>query len=153
MEDTQILSTLPEQDPATVPAPVLVFDACQIGVVLRALLFVEVSIGVVTLYGSVDWQAWLSQLSLITGGALPAVLAWLLLTCLAKRVLARMPSALQYGLATALGGAMALYGCGLLAFTGLVANPPWLASFVSSVALSGVLVGALGFCRDSGVWP
>jgi two-component system sensor histidine kinase AlgZ len=143
MEDTQILSTLPEQDPATVPAPVLVFDACQIGVVLRALLFVEVSIGVVTLYGSVDWQAWLSQLSLVTGGALPAVLAWLLLTCLAKRVLARMPSVLQYGLATALGGAMALYGCGLLAFTGLVANPPWLASFASGVALSGVLVGAL----------
>ncbi|WP_342616849.1 histidine kinase [Rhodoferax sp. GW822-FHT02A01] len=146
MEDTQILSTLPEQDPAnerSSPAPVLVFDACQIGVVLRALLFVEAAIGVVTLYGSPDALAWLSQLSLVTGGALPAVLAWLLLTCMSKRLLARIPVFLQYTLATLLGGVVALYGCGLLAFTGLVASPPWLASFASGVFLSGVVVGGL----------
>lgn len=146
MEDTQILSTLPDQDPgAGRPAagPALVFDACHIGVMLRALLFVEAAIAVVTLYGSTDALTWLADLSLVTGGALPALLAWLLLTCLAKRILARLPESVQYLLATVLGGAMAMYGCGLLALTGLLANPPWVASFFSGVFLSGVVVGGL----------
>ena len=53
MKDTQILSAFqdltPSQPAATVPGglePALVFDACQTGVVLRAVLFVELCAGV-----------------------------------------------------------------------------------------------------------
>jgi two-component system sensor histidine kinase AlgZ len=132
----------PEEAPAR-RAPALVFDACQIGVVLRAVLFVEVAIAAVVMFDSHSLPEWLAHLSLVTGGALPAVLAWLLLACLAKRLLARLKPPVQYVLAALLGAAAALYGCGLLALTGLLANPPWLASAFSGMVLSAVLVAGL----------
>jgi two-component system sensor histidine kinase AlgZ len=146
MEDTQILSTLQELAPdaeGVSTAPVLIFDACQTGVVLRAVLFVEVAIAVVLMFGSQGALEWLSRVSLVTGAALPAVLAWLLLTCLSKRVLARLKPTLQYLLAALLGALAALYGCGLLALTGLLPSPPWLASACSGLLLSAVLITAL----------
>ena len=146
MKDTQILSTLhelaPEQAP-TRPAAALVFDACQIGVVLRAVLSVELGVAAVVMFDRPGPLEWLARLSLVTGGALPAVLAWLLLTCMAKRLLARLQPWLQYLLAVLLGALSALYGCALLAMTGLLANPPWLASGFAGMLLASVLVAAL----------
>ncbi len=146
MKDTQILSAFqelgPDAEPAR-PAPVLVFDACQIGVVLRAVLFVEVALAAVVMFDSHSPLEWMGRLSLVTGAALPAVLAWLLLACMAKRLLARQRPALQYLLAALLGALAALYGCGLLAMTGLVLQPPWLASALSGMLLSSVLVAGL----------
>ena len=77
MKDTEILSTFPELDPQ--PAPVgagraLVFDACQVGVVLRALLFVEVVVGVGAMFGASGALDWLLRVSVLTGAALPATL-------------------------------------------------------------------------------
>jgi two-component system sensor histidine kinase AlgZ len=145
MEDTQILSTLhglePEQQ--TQSKASAGFDACQMGVVLRAVLFVEVAIGVVVLFDGQGFWNWLSRFSLVTGGALPAVLSWLLLTCLAKHWLARLPLLLQGVLPTMLGGLMGVSACGLLFWTGLLSNPPWLASALSGLALSTVLVTVL----------
>jgi two-component system sensor histidine kinase AlgZ len=146
MEDTQILSAFQELAPGTDaarPEPVLVFDACQLGVVLRALLFVELSIAAVVMFDSHSLLEWLLRLSLATGGALPAVLVWLLLACAAKRGLARLRPAVQYVLAALLGALAALYGCGLLAFTGLLTSPPWLASACSGLLLSSVLIAGL----------
>ena len=146
MEDTQILSTLHELAPeeaAALPERELVFDACQIGVVLRSVLFVEVAIAGVVMFGSRDPLEWLARMSLVTGGALPAVLAWLVLACMAKYRLARLSPLLQYLSGAALGAVSALYGCGLLALTGLLYRPPWLASTFSGVLLSSVLVAGL----------
>jgi two-component system sensor histidine kinase AlgZ len=146
MEDTQILSTLQDLAPNAEPVPpvsVLVFDACQTGVVLRAVLFVEAAIAVAVMFGSQGLQDWLLRASLVTGGALPAVLSWLLLACLSKRVLASLKPGLQYVLAALLGALAATYGCGLLAMTGLLVSPPWLASACSGLLLSSVLIGAL----------
>jgi two-component system sensor histidine kinase AlgZ len=146
MKDTQILSAFQELSPqvdAPRPAPVLVFDACQIGVVLRAVLFVEVAIAAAVMFDSPGLWEWLSRLALVTGGALPACLAWLLLACMAKRGLARLPPLWQYVLAALLGAIAALYGCGLLALTGLLENPPWPASAFSGMVLSSVLIVGL----------
>jgi two-component system sensor histidine kinase AlgZ len=146
MKDTQILSTLHELAPEDAPAPpaqALVFDACQIGVVLRAVLFVELAVAVAVMFDSPAVLEWLSRLSLVTGAALPAVLVWLLLACLAKRLLARLQPWLQYVLATLLGAAAALYGCGLLALTGLLPSPPWVASAFSGMLLSALVVVGL----------
>ena len=52
MDDSQILSTFQERKQrrkSAAPAPVLVFDACQVGVVLRAVLYVEVVAAVAVL--------------------------------------------------------------------------------------------------------
>jgi two-component system sensor histidine kinase AlgZ len=146
MNDTQILSTFqelaPEQPPAT-QAPALVFDACQMGVVLRAVLFVEVGVAVAAMFASTTLWDWVMRLSLITGGALPATLAWLLSACAAKRWLARLKPAAQYTVAIGLGAVAGLYGCGLLAIAGLLPDVPWVGCASSGALLSSILVAAL----------
>ena len=116
MQNTQILSTQPPPPDSALPdRPVrgvraaagagpggqpprgqaLVFDACQVGVVLRAVLFVEVVVGVGAMYGASSPSAWLASLALLTGGALPATLVWLVTACSLKTVLQRLSTAQQ----------------------------------------------------------
>ncbi len=146
MKDTQILSAFQELNSVpepTEPARALVFDACQIGVVLRAVLFVELAVAAVVMFYSQSFMDWVVRLALVTGGALPATLAWLLTACGAKRWLARAALPVQYGLAVALGALSGVYGCGLLFMSGMVQPAPWMASSFGGALLSAVLVAAL----------
>lgn len=146
MQDTQILSTFQDLAPAGEAPPAakaLVFDACQMGVVLRAVLFVEMVLAVAMMYVSAGWLDWITLVSLGTGAALPATLAWLLCACALKRLLARCADAVQYSLAVGLGAMAGVYGCGVLAVAGLLVEAPWLASALSGALLSAVLVAAL----------
>lgn len=146
MEDTQILSTFQELTPPdkpVEPGPALVFDACQMGVMLRAVMFVEVLMGIAVMFDSATFLEWVGRFSLVTGGALPATLAWLLSACAAKRLIARLPDVWQYTVAIALGALAALYGCGLLAFAKLLENPPWLSTALAGALISSILVAAL----------
>jgi two-component system sensor histidine kinase AlgZ len=161
MKDTQILSAFQDLAPSADSRPAgtapldagLVFDACQTGVVLRAVLFVEVCVGVGVAFAANDAVDWVIRLAMVTGGALPATLAWLLLACLTKRLLARLAPVLQYTVAVAMGAAAGLYGCGMLAWSGLLlGGAPWVASGVSGLLLSGILVAAL-VMRSKGRMP
>jgi len=146
MKDTQILSAFQELNPVPAQAqrqPALVFDACQMGVMLRAVLFVEAAVAVVTLFFVQGFMDWVVRMALVTGGALPATLAWLLAACAAKRWLARATLPVQYFLAVALGALAGLYGCGLLWMSGLVTNAPWIGCASAGALLSSVLVAAL----------
>lgn len=151
MKDTQILSAFHELAPAADERPAgaapleaaLVFDACQTGVVLRAVLFVEVCVSVGVGFAANDAVDWVIRLAMVTGGALPATLAWLLLTCLFKGVIARLVPVLQYTVAVAMGGLAGLYGCSMLAWSGLLLSPTWTASAFCGLLLSGILVAAL----------
>ncbi len=146
MKDTQILSTFQElaPEPAEVaPARVLVFDACQVGVVLRAVLFVELVLAVATLFGAASLLEWLNRWSLFTAGALPATLVWLISACSLKKVLARLGSSAQQVAGVLLGAVAGVYGCGMLYLAGLLEPAPWLASACSGALLSAVLVAAL----------
>ncbi len=146
MNDTQILSTFQELSPVEGPVPArpsLVFDACHVGVVLRAVLFVELVLGVGSMYPSKDFLDWIIHFSLVTGGALPATLAWLLGACAAKAWLGRLPAWWQYSVAVLLGGVGGAYGCAVLAFSGLMPDAPWVASIFSGALLSSVLVVGL----------
>ena len=160
MKDTQILSTFQDLPPATAPGlsdsqpekANLVFDACQTGVVLRAVLFVEVCVSVVVGFAAQNFTDWVVRLALVTGGTLPATLAWLLLACLIKRIIARLPSTGQYVLAVVLGALAGLYGCAMLTWSGLVLSPPWVAAALSGALLSSLLVAAL-VMRSKGQMP
>ncbi len=151
MKDTQILSAFQDLGPSALApaaaepatAPVLVFDACQTGVVLWAVLFVEVCAGVSMVFLANDPLDWVLRMALVTGGAMPATVAWLLLACISKRLLARLADPAQYALAITLGGVAGVYGCATLAWTGLLAAPPWVASVCSGILLSSILVAAL----------
>ncbi len=141
MKDTEILSTFLEPVPQTPGAQgAWVFDACHTGVVLRAVLFVELALGVGVMFGAATPLDWINRLALVTGAALPATLAWLLLGCLCKQPLARLPLVAQYALAVLLGAAAGLAGCGVLAMAGLARPAPWLASAAAGGVLAGVLL-------------
>lgn len=148
MKDTQILSAfqdLPSELPASASGSVrtLVFDACHVGVVLRAVLFVESVMAVAAMFGAVTFMDWLSGLSLLTGGALPATLVWLIAACSLKKILARLSPGAQQVAGIALGALAGLYGCGLLWVAGLLEPAPWLACAFSGALLSAALVAAL----------
>ena len=146
MQDTQILSTfqdLAPVQPVEVKAQALVFDACHTGVLLRAVLFVELVTGVAAMFSAPTPWDWVLRFALITGGALPAALAWLFLACMAKRWLAQLRPVAQYSVAITLGGVAGLYGCGLLVISDLLVDAPWVASACSGALLSSILVAAL----------
>lgn len=148
MKDSQILSVFqePASRPAAVPAPtstVLVFDACHVGVVLRAVLFVQAVVAVGAMFGSVDLGDWLARLSLLTGGTLPATLVWLISACSLKKILARLRPTTQQLAGVGLGALAGVYGCGVLSLVGLITPAPWLASAFSGAMLSALLVAAL----------
>lgn len=146
MKDTQILSTFQESAPPTAePAlgRVLIFDACHVGVVLRAVLFVEAVVAVAAMFGASSAMGWLTQMSLLTGGALPATLLWLIVACSLKTVLARLNAWAQQGAGMVLGALAGLYGCGVLAVVEVLNPAPWLASAFAGALLSAALVAAL----------
>jgi len=150
MKDSQILSvfqettSLPDINRPLAPVPdTLVFDACRVGVVLRAVLFVEAVVAVAAMFGAADALQWLTRLSLVTGAALPATLVWLIAACSLKKLLARLRPALQQLAGVLLGALAGVYGCGVLWFMGLLDTAPWWASAFSGALLSAALVAAL----------
>lgn len=119
------------------------FDACHVGVVLRVVLFVEAVVGVAAMFGASQADEWLLRFSLLTGGVLPATLAWLIAVCALKTRLNRLAPALQWLAGMVLGGAAGLYGCGLLALMGLLQPVAWGASAASGALLSSVVLAGL----------
>ncbi|WBY00857.1 histidine kinase [Ramlibacter tataouinensis] len=158
MKDSQILSAfqdLPDGGRRAVPPPapqVLLFDACQVGVVLRAVLFVEAVLAVGAMFGADSMREWLARLALLSGAALPATLVWLVVGCSLKRLLARLPQAAQHVAGTALGAVSGLYGCGLAMLVAWPAPAPWVASAFTGALLAAALLAALAL-RAKGRLP
>lgn len=134
------------------PRPVVVFDTCQLGIVLRAVLFVEAAAVVATAFGTGGALAWLERIAILSGAAVPATLGWLALTCGAKNLLARLPSGWQKAAGVAAGAAAGLAGCALLTLVGTARPGPWLASALAGALLSGVMVATL-VLRAKGSMP
>ncbi|WP_077000898.1 sensor histidine kinase [Variovorax sp. KK3] len=150
MRSPSILSTTPaptaasrSRATASARAGAALFDACHIGVVLRAVIFVEAVVAVATLFLASTPAEWLMLMATVTGGALPAVLLWLLAACGLKKLLGRLPRSAQYGAGALLGSLSALYGCGLLRLTGAVGSAPWIASALAGAMFAALLMAAL----------
>jgi two-component system sensor histidine kinase AlgZ len=146
MDDSQLLSAFQElsRPPAVEAKPVMVFDACQLGVVLRAVLFVEAAMAVGAMFGVAGFLEWVTRFAVLSAAALPGTLGWLVLTCSCKRYIAKLPRPLQEGVGVALGAVSGIYGCALVALVGGAAGPaPWIASAFAGALLSGVVVAAL----------
>jgi two-component system, LytTR family, sensor histidine kinase AlgZ len=146
MKDSQILSTFqdaPVRPPVQPRARALVFDACHIGVILRAVLFVETVMAVGAMFGAVNIFDWLLRVSVLSGAALPATLAWLIVACSLKQVLARLSPSAQQAFGVALGALAGLYGCAMMALIGMAGTVPWVASAFTGALLSSALVFAL----------
>jgi two-component system, LytTR family, sensor histidine kinase AlgZ len=123
--------------------PVLVFDACHVGVILRTVLIVEVLVAVGAMFVTHDFLRWFSLLAMLTGAALPAALLWLVLTCALKKPLQKLTRPLQWACGMALGALAGVYGCALLVWVDFVSTPPWLASALSGALIAAGMVAAL----------
>lgn len=122
----------------------LIFDACKLGVVLRAVLVVEIVLGVAVMFTEQGWLAWLVRWAFITGGALPGTLLWLMVACGLKHPLQKLPRLGQYAAGIALGALAGLYACATLAL--LVGNldaMPWLASAFAGALFAAAMVFTL----------
>jgi two-component system sensor histidine kinase AlgZ len=146
MKDSQILSAFQETSGTIAPprpARALVFDACHVGVVLRAVLFVETVMSVGAMFGAATPVDWLLRVSVLSGAALPATLAWLIVACSLKKVLATLSPVAQQVFGMALGALAGLYGCALMALVASTGNAPWVASAFAGALLAAALVAAL----------
>jgi two-component system, LytTR family, sensor histidine kinase AlgZ len=123
--------------------PVLVFDACHVGVILRTVLTVELLLAVGAMFVTNDFRAWFTLLAILTGAALPASLLWLVVACALKTRLQMLSRTGQWLAGMALGTVAGTYGCALLVWVGFVSNAPWLASAVSGALIAAGLVAAL----------
>ena len=144
-ESTLLGSLTPGGDEFSPMSPVRMsmFDACHVGVVLRAVLFVESVVGVGAMFGTLQPLDWLMRFSLLTGGVLPATLAWLIAACALKTRLNRLAPRLQWLAGITLGGLAGLYGCAMLALMGLLQPVPWWASAASGTLMSAMLLAGL----------
>ncbi len=125
------------------PTRALVFDACHVGVVLRAVLFVEAVMGVGAMFGANAMVDWMWRVAALTGAALPATLLWLVVACSLKKMLARLAPQAQQMFGIALGAVSGLYGCAMMALVGVAGPVPWVASSFAGALLSAALVAAL----------
>ncbi len=123
------------------------FDMCHGGVVLRAVLFVHLTLALGLMFGAAGFEAWLTQLALATGVALPGVLLWLVFSCVSKDRLAALPVPAQWVAAVSLGAACGGGSWALQAFVGLgalsegqgYAPARWLAPTLAGAAFSAAL--------------
>ena len=129
--------------PQVVPTRPDAFDVCHVGVVLRAVLFVQSVVAVVAMFGASQPLDWLLRFSLLTGGMLPATLAWLISACALKARLAQLKPLAQWLAGISLGALAGLYGCGLLSFMGMLKPAPWFAGAAAGALVSGVMLAGL----------
>jgi two-component system sensor histidine kinase AlgZ len=101
-------------DSASRTAGVELFDVCHVGVVLRAALFVHAALAVGVLFEVQTLRGFALQFSLATAIALPAVLAWLIATCLLKNQIADLAAPAQAAISATLGALCALGGHALV---------------------------------------
>ena len=142
MKDLPILSTFQELAPEP-SRPTPVFDACHVGVALRAVLFVELVLALGALFVTTQFMDWLSRWSVLTGCAMPATLGWLITCCALGQRLASWRDDLQELLAVALGALAGLAACAILSLVDWQEPLPWLGSALSGALLSALLVMAL----------
>jgi two-component system sensor histidine kinase AlgZ len=82
------------------------------------------------------------RLALVTAGALPATLLWLVAGCALKRPIARLSWRGQYTVGTALGAAAGLFACAMLTMLG-VRPVPWLAGMGTGAVLAASVAASL----------
>ena len=118
------------------------FDTCHTGVVMRALLFVEAVLALGSVFAAADLFDWLARLSVLTAGAFPATLGWLVLVCLSKTLLARWTPLLQMIFGAIAGALAGLAAVIILSGIGFAAPgwPVWLGGSGVGALISALLV-------------
>ena len=136
---TTLLDAMAPADPAARRPSA--FDVCHVGVVLRALLFVEGVTALAVLFIAPDFEVWLARAAAASAVALPGVLLWLAATCLLKGRLGALMPAGQWLATIALGALAALAPAALVLPLGLelMGAHPLLAPALAGAALAATV--------------
>ncbi|MDC6168006.1 MULTISPECIES: sensor histidine kinase [unclassified Roseateles] len=115
---TSVLGLAPQPTEAQRFSPLFdaqrVFDVCHVGLVLRAVLGVQLLLALGLALGARDFSQWALWMSSGTVVTLSGVLLWLLLVCGLRRLLARWREPWQWLVVLSLGALCALGGWQLL---------------------------------------
>lgn len=117
-----ILDGIPPAGPL---GPSSAFDVCHVGVVLRAVLFVHAVVAIGVAFVSTGLVSWLLNFAAASAVSLPGVLLWLVVACVSKSRLAKLPEGWQWAAAVALGALCGLYGWWQLQLTGVMPLDEW----------------------------
>ncbi|MFT7772446.1 sensor histidine kinase [Roseateles sp.] len=131
------LPELPELSKAPLLDPTRAFDVCHVGLVLRAVLGVQLLLGLGTALVARDAAQWLALTANGTVVTMFAVLSWLLAVCAAKRLWPRLPEPAQWLALMGLGAVGALMGFGLLSLTSDEPPGSWRIASVAACGASG----------------
>lgn len=131
----------PRRRPAPTVVPDGAFDVCHVGTVLRALLFVEVVLGLGVLFVAEGVADGAQRLALGSGVVVPAVMLWLGAMCSLRGALTHLGPARQWAVAGLLGAAAGSIGWVLMRWAGqgLVGVGPWAAT-AAAAAFLGVML-------------
>ena len=118
-------------------------ELCQTGVILRALLFVQVVVGTGAAFGSQSLAAWCLRSAVAAAVAVPATLGWLIAACSATPLLARLPEPARVACVAAAGGLAAWAACLPLHALQNVTGEGGATTTVIAVVSCGALMGAV----------
>jgi two-component system sensor histidine kinase AlgZ len=130
----------PSTEPETTKSGPVLFDNCQLGMVLRAVLLCEVALAIALMFDATSFMVWVDNTALITCVALPATLAWLMLGCACKAWMVNKPVPLQVGLGIGLGAACGAAAFALLPLLPMPLTPPVIAPVMTGAAMAGLLI-------------
>jgi len=131
------LPELPELNRAPLLDPTRAFDVCHVGLVLRAVLGVQLLLGLGTAIVARDVGQWLTLTANGTVVTMFAVLSWLVIVCAAKRLWPRLPEPAQWVALMGLGSAAALMGFAMLSLTYDEAPNGWRLLSIAAAGASG----------------
>lgn len=131
------LPEIPELNSAPLLDPTRAFDVCHVGLVLRAVLGVQLLLALGAAVMARDVGQWLVLTANGTVVTMVAVLSWLLIVCAAKRLWPRLPEPAQWLALMALGAAGALMGFGLLTLTSEEPPGAWRVASIAACGASG----------------
>ncbi|WP_157275362.1 sensor histidine kinase [Pelomonas sp. Root1444] len=131
------LPELPALNPAPLLDPTRAFDVCHVGLVLRAVLGVQLLLALGMALVARDGAQWLALTANGTVVTMFAVLSWLLVVCAAKRLWPRLPELAQWAALLVLGAAGALLGFALLNLTSDEPASPWRWGSIAAAGASG----------------
>lgn len=134
------LPELPELSSPPLLDPTRAFDVCHVGLVLRAVLGVQLLLALGAAVVARDGSQWLTLTASGTVVTMFAVLSWLLVVCAAKRLWPRLPEAAQWGVLTLLGAIASLLGFALLNLTFEEPASAWRWGSMAAVGASGAVM-------------
>lgn len=134
------LPELPELSRAPLLDPTRAFDVCHVGLVLRAVLGVQLLLALGMALVARDAGQWLTLTASGTVVTMFAVLSWLLVVCAAKRLWPRLAEGLQWLALMALGALGAVLGFSLYNLTSEEPASLWRWGSIAACGASGAAV-------------